>query len=162
MREGGAKGKTTEGRRGRVDVKESMTYCAAGRLEPASRVGDMLLRATSRSQPALFAPRPLPPLSCAINHVAPFPAPPQVKGLPGEFSSGATQIKSNNGGEDTKDTQTKVTRVRPSPPIRELYFFLSFSLNITGAHYLLPGGILHALIKKQFGCNFSCQKSAWM
>ena len=65
MREGGAKGKTTEGRRGRVDVKESMTYCAAGRLEPASRVGDMLLRATSRSQPALFAPRPLPsPFLC--------------------------------------------------------------------------------------------------
>ena len=97
-----------------------------------------------------FLPQdPSPPLSCAINHVAPFPAPPQVKGLPGEFSSGATQIKSNNGGEDTKDTQTKVTRVRPSPPIQELYFFLFFSLNITGAHYLLPGGILHVLIKKK-------------
>ena len=78
MREGGAKGKTTEGRRGRVDVKESMTYCAPGRLasQPAGSVT------------CCYEPRPVPnqhflpqdpsphPLSCAINDVAPFPAPP--------------------------------------------------------------------------------------
>ena len=39
--------------------------CAWPPSQPASRVGDMLLRATSRSQPALFAPRPLPsPFLC--------------------------------------------------------------------------------------------------
>ena len=126
MREGGAKGKTTEGRRGRVDVKESMTYCAAGRLEPASRVGDMLLRATSRSQPALFAPRPLPPLPFLVQSTMshPFQLVRRSKGCRVNFPR--AQLKSNPTTMEGKTQKTLRPKWHEYDLLLQFKNFISF------------------------------------
>ena len=93
MREGGAKGKTTEGRRGRVDVKESMTYCAPGRL--ASQQGRWHAVTSHVPFPtSTFCPK-TPPLPFLVQSTTshPFQLLPRSKGCRVNFPR--AQLKSN-------------------------------------------------------------------